>query len=82
LVTKPRTVLQLVRPSGGEGGGPRYFLRGIDLGAELDALWPGTPGLQEMRWAHDELLRLGARALRDRQLVGPYVTVPSVDTGR
>lgn len=69
LVTRPRTVLQMVRPSGGEGGGPRYFLRGIDLAADVNALWPGQPSLQDLRWAQQQLLELGGRPLRDQTVL-------------
>jgi hypothetical protein len=36
-----RTELHFVRPSGGTDGGPRYFLRGIDLRMQIEGLLPG-----------------------------------------
>lgn len=70
-VTPTRTELHLVRPSGGENGGPRYFLRGIDLNDEVRALWPWKASADDRRWAENELLRFGARSLRDRALIAP-----------
>lgn len=37
-----RTSLHLLRPNGGKGGGPRYFLSGIDLTDAARALLPGA----------------------------------------
>ena len=70
-VNPVRTELHLVRPFGGENGSPRYFLRGLDISDDVRALWPFGSLAEDKRWAEQELLRLGARSLRDRKVVAP-----------
>jgi hypothetical protein len=65
-ITSFRTELHLVRPFGGENGGPRYFLRGIDLRDDLASLWSWTATADDRRWFEHELVRLGAHAQRDK----------------
>jgi hypothetical protein len=68
-VTPTRTELHLVRPAGSVNGSPRYFLRGLDLSADVRALWGGVASADDRAWAENELLRLGGRALRNRRAV-------------
>jgi hypothetical protein len=67
-VSPTRSELHLVRPFGGEHGGPRYFLRGIDLGDLLRELWPGSATADDLRWLDQELARLGAPSVREGKL--------------
>lgn len=60
-ISRTRTELHLVRPFDGHNGGPRYFLRGIDLSADLAALWPCRASGDDLRWLEQELARLGVR---------------------
>lgn len=64
-VNRVRTELHLVRPLGGQDGGPRYFLRGFDLGDDIRALWPFVASADDLRWLDQLFVHLGARALRD-----------------
>jgi hypothetical protein len=66
IVGARTTELFLVRPNGGTGGGPRYFLRGLDLGRSLAELPFGAPAGELRRRALTALRRLGARPLREQ----------------
>jgi hypothetical protein len=56
-----RTVLHLLRPDGGENGGPRYFARGVDVTEEARALLDLPSGPEEQRLARAVLRSLGAK---------------------
>jgi hypothetical protein len=57
-----RTELHFVRPAGGQGGGPRYFLRGIDLREDLERLLPGRSNGVQRAAVQRLVVALGGRA--------------------
>jgi hypothetical protein len=57
-----RTTLHLVRPNGGLGGLPRYYLRGIDLSGQTRSLLPLPRTAFTIERARATLRALGARS--------------------
>ncbi|MDP6930884.1 MAG: hypothetical protein QF412_14390 [Planctomycetota bacterium] len=60
-IVGPPTRLHLVRPDGGEDGGPRYFLRGIDLAKQVEGMMSKRPTAHELQRARKILRSLNGR---------------------
>ncbi len=59
-----RTELRFVRPFASRNGyrGPRYFLRGLDLGDLVQPLWPIQVGSQDIARARSVIRAIGGKA--------------------